>query len=186
MKNNIKEVLKSYLNIFKEEKFEVLEDQLEKDNDIISRKNFIGHVTASGLVLSEDNKVLLIFHNRLKRLLPPGGHIEDLDENIMKASKREVEEEVGIKDLELHSWYKENNFPIMIEDHYIPECNIKNEGKHIHHDFLFLFKTKTKDVILQEEEVSNYIWRNINDIDDNNLTILKAIKKMKELNFFDN
>jgi 8-oxo-dGTP pyrophosphatase MutT (NUDIX family) len=42
----------------------------------------------------------LIFHSKLKRWLQPGGHIDDVDRDIICAARREVDEEVGLTDLD--------------------------------------------------------------------------------------
>ena len=47
----------------------------ETDSELTNRKNFRGHFTASIFVVSEqDNRVLMLHHNILKRYLQPGGH----------------------------------------------------------------------------------------------------------------
>ena len=66
---------------------ELLQHQLDEDQDLISNQNYSGHMTASGLVIFED-KVLLIFHNKLEKWLQPGGHLEYRDESIMEAARR--------------------------------------------------------------------------------------------------
>jgi 8-oxo-dGTP diphosphatase len=55
----------------------------------------IRHFTASGIVLSDDDHVLLIEHRKLGWWLYPGGHI-DADEDPAQAVIREVAEETGI------------------------------------------------------------------------------------------
>ncbi len=56
-----------------------------------------GHITASGLVLSPTGeRVLLVFHNRLRLWLQPGGHVEPSDNNVLTTAVREVREETGI------------------------------------------------------------------------------------------
>ena len=94
MKSNIKENLNNYLNIFKREEFNLLKKQLKDKEDIINRKNFKGHITASGFIIN-NNKVLLIFHNKLKKYIQPGGHLEAKDNTIKEAAQREVKEETG-------------------------------------------------------------------------------------------
>ena len=52
------------------------------DQEMINRKNFIGHFTASAFVISKDNRrLLMVHHNILKRYLQPGGHIDKNDRN---------------------------------------------------------------------------------------------------------
>jgi 8-oxo-dGTP diphosphatase len=55
----------------------------------------IRHFTATGIVLHEDN-VLLIEHAKLKWWMPPGGHIEP-NEDPVQAVLREVREETGLE-----------------------------------------------------------------------------------------
>ncbi len=56
-----------------------------------------GHFTASGFVLCpERRRVLLVFHDKLRRWLQPGGHVEPGDVDLAAAAEREVVEETGV------------------------------------------------------------------------------------------
>jgi 8-oxo-dGTP pyrophosphatase MutT (NUDIX family) len=56
-----------------------------------------GHFTASAFVLSPDGRsILLIFHEKFRRWLQPGGHVEPGDTDIVAAARREVAEETGL------------------------------------------------------------------------------------------
>ena len=55
--------------------------------DLYNRKNFIGHITASAIVIDvEESKILLINHINLGKWLPPGGHVEYSDNSILDAN----------------------------------------------------------------------------------------------------
>lgn len=81
MKNitQIKELYKRYITIYKNDSatLKLLAEQLENpDQDVISRKNFIGHITASAFIVNKNTRqVLLLYHKSLGKLLQPGGHI---------------------------------------------------------------------------------------------------------------
>lgn len=54
--------------------------------------------------ITEEKKFLLLFHPKLKKWLPPGGHLEE-NETPPEAAIREVREETG---LEIEFLYQEN------------------------------------------------------------------------------
>ena len=56
------------------------------------------HFTATAYIIKED-KVLLLLHPKLKKWLPPGGHVE-ANETPPECAKREAKEETGL-DIEL-------------------------------------------------------------------------------------
>jgi 8-oxo-dGTP pyrophosphatase MutT (NUDIX family) len=92
-----------------------------------------GHVTASGLVLSEDaDAVLLVFHGRLERWLQPGGHLEPSDASVVAAARREVGEETGIR---LDDGLEPRLVGVDVHD--IPAA--RGEPAHRHHDLMFGF-----------------------------------------------
>lgn len=86
-----------------------------------------GHVTASGIIINDDLEMLLIFHKASKKYFQPGGHVDDNDMTMHGAALREVIEETGLKNVNLHSWHKKNNSPINIDIHKINTRPEKNE-----------------------------------------------------------
>lgn len=137
----------------------ILNQQLERDEDLTDHTNYNGHMTGSGLVIYKD-KILLIFHNQLKMWLQPGGHLEYSDKNLVAAAEREVEEETGLK-VKLADWHIKNNSPIIIDTHPIPAH--KNRPAHFHHDFRYIFVPETDEISLQLSEVEDYAWVDVND-----------------------
>lgn len=167
MKNitQIKELYKRYITIYKNDSatLKLLAEQLENpDQDIISRKNFIGHITASAFIVNKNTRqVLLLHHKSLGKLLQPGGHIEDADSSPLNAALREAEEETGLRseDLELRPILRQYiEVPFHIDSHYIPENPRKNEPGHYHHDFRYLYITDKSDINIDNKESEGFNW----------------------------
>ncbi len=106
---------------------------IESDNRY-QRSNMLGHITASGLVIS-NSKVLLIWHPHIGRWIQPGGHIDE-GESPANAAIREVYEETGYL-CALDSTHLD---PIDIDIHEIPENPKNKEATHLHIDFLYKLK----------------------------------------------
>jgi 8-oxo-dGTP pyrophosphatase MutT (NUDIX family) len=182
-KEVVKNVCGKYVSLFPQEKEtpSFLSEQIQSNEDMFSRKNFHGHITASGLVVSLDRKVLAIFHNKLQKYLQPGGHIEKEDRSFECAARREVIEEAGLQNIILHPWHKKFGSPILIDTHPIPENVEKQEDAHCHHDFMFVFSTKNTNVSLDHNEVSHFTWIDIDTVIQGDSNISKALKKMQKL-----
>ena len=188
MKNNIEEVLKKYIEIFPKEEEELYELSLliksNKDNynNLFNRKNFDGHITASGYIYSKNQKkILLLEHKALKKYLQPGGHVELFDNDIIDAAKREILEETGIKELELINISINTNVPFDINTHIIPKNEKKNEDEHYHHDFRYLFIVdKTEDIEIDLQESNSYKWVDIQEI-KNNENFIGVVDKILNL-----
>ena len=121
---------------------------LEHSPKPFSRDQFVpGHITASGLVLAEDGKrVLLVHHARLDRWLLPGGHVEAEDRAVEDAARREVIEETGVQ---LAASAAEL---VGVDVHGIPPK--RGEPFHLHHDLIFLFRAASGEVRLSEESLA--------------------------------
>lgn len=105
---------------------------LKRDADVFARSHFEpGHVTASAaLVDAVRERLLLIEHIKLGRWLQPGGHVEPADSDLRAAARREVAEEVDIRDLS-------EGMLIDVDVHAIPATQA--EPAHEHFDVRFLF-----------------------------------------------
>lgn len=80
----------------------------------------------------DNQKVLLIFHRKLQKWLPPGGHVE-LNETPPEAARREVLEEVGVEIeflLQENVWVKQWNAQ-SIERPYL--CLLEEIPPYQHH-----------------------------------------------------
>ena len=161
-----KKIFEDYVkNNKNEEDLNIICNQLDNksDRNLIDRKNFTGHFTASCFVVSKKtNKITLVYHNFLKKYLQPGGHIESTDLNPLEASKRELLEETGIE-IEKLAYYKADLLnelvPLNISVHQMPENIIKKEKKHYHYDLQYLFFCEEElDVNIDLGEVNNFKW----------------------------
>lgn len=178
----LKEILEihSYLRNNEVENGEVLANFLSKHtfsvHNLSSRKNIDGHLTVSGLILSEDSSSLLLIKNKkFNKWLMPGGHIEK-GESLLDAIKREIKEEVGVEELDSISTNISG-----VDVHKIPENKDKNEKEHWHFDIRFAFRVKNKNVLIDNVEAVDYSWVPINEIsDDSILKVLNNINLKKK------
>ena len=95
-----------------------------------------GHFTASAFVLAPDRDALLLIHHaRLGKWLQPGGHVEEEDADVLAAARRELAEEVGMKDVPLAH---DGIFDLDI--HPIPASG--EQPAHEHFDVRFAFRAE--------------------------------------------
>jgi 8-oxo-dGTP pyrophosphatase MutT (NUDIX family) len=106
---------------------------IESDKNCFDRNNYYGHITASAWLTSQDNRVLLTHHRKLKKWLQLGGHCDN-QTDIVKAALKEAIEESGIDNITLRT---DEIFDIDI--HTIPAHNL--EPEHYHFDVRFHFDT---------------------------------------------
>lgn len=128
-------------------------------------KNHRKDFTATGYVVNpERTKILVIFHNKLQKWLPAGGHMEP-NELPHETAIREVFEETGIKvkiisddhDMKMSG---ENDCqiprPYAILYQLIP-ANSK-DIEHIHIDFIYAMEAKESELNPKLDEVSKIAW----------------------------
>ena len=155
MKTSVQTLYDQYVEVFPQEReaLEIIRTQLEtitpNAREITDRRNFQqGHVTAGAIVL--------------QRRLQPGGHIEAEDESVLAAAYRECEEEAGISEetlryIPLTEQNEELPFAISVQD--IPANTAKDEPRHYHYDFWYLFTVPDGTPVRTEEiAVSNPQW----------------------------
>lgn len=180
----VKKILGDYYKRFPEDlgKYGILDQQIAKGEDLISRKNFNGHVTASGLILCpKGERALMIFHNRLEMYIQPGGHLEEEDTSLIEAAIREVKEETGLEEFSLDEYFKMLKTPLLVDTHKIPANKKNGEDEHYHHDFMYLFKANSTDYTLQIDEVSDAKWVDLDELIDLDDAVGKAVRRLKQI-----
>jgi 8-oxo-dGTP pyrophosphatase MutT (NUDIX family) len=107
---------------------------VETATEPFSRQHYVpGHLTASAVVVdSKRERTLLIFHDKLKRWLQPGGHFEPGESDPSVAAAREVIEETGLST----QWPGAAPQLLDVDVHLIPAR--KNEPAHEHFDLRML------------------------------------------------
>ena len=119
---------------------------VREDGNPFDRKNFKGHVTGAGFLLSPDfESVLLTHHAALDKWLQFGGHA-DGEADIRNVALRETEEESGKSDIRLLS---EAIFDV--DAHEIPENPKRGEPRHIHYDIRYLLQARSFDFRVSQE-----------------------------------
>jgi 8-oxo-dGTP pyrophosphatase MutT (NUDIX family) len=103
------------------------------------RATMSGHITGSGVILDPDGRVLLIFHETLRRWLQPGGHV-DPGEWAWEGVLREMREETGAAAARILPWCDDPRVPFDIDIHPIPPNPRKGEAGHLHFDFRYLVR----------------------------------------------
>jgi 8-oxo-dGTP pyrophosphatase MutT (NUDIX family) len=99
----------------------------------LSRDEKAAHFTASAFVIDEAaERICLVQHEKLGRLLQPGGHLEETDLSLEAAALREAVEETALA-VELHPSAPR---PFDLDIHEIPER--PGEPPHWHLDVRYL------------------------------------------------
>lgn len=134
------------------------------------------HFTATAFVIDPQGRTLLLWHKRLRRWMPPGGHV-DPDERPDEAARRECKEETGLDveiigdaqpDLFAGAAHEGSMIPrpfaMLLEE--IPACPERDEEAHQHMDFLYLARPIAPDqtLLLAEQEGDELRWFSAEDI----------------------
>lgn len=167
--NDTMHIVTQYLTSFPEEKQNLAElcQNLRMGTDLFSRKQALGHITCSGLVLGRDGTVLMIHHRVLDKWLLPGGHLESTDNSLQNAAMRELTEELGLSEDKIStSPHWPAGVTIDIDPHRIPENPSKAEPEHTHWDFRYVFEIRDSKFSIQIEEVFDAGWRPTTDLPD--------------------
>ena len=149
------------------------------------------HFTATAFVINSKNQCLLMWHKRLQRWMPPGGHVDE-NETPEETAKRECKEETGM-DVEIIGDNQPDLFtgnpqegrmlkkPIAMLLEEIPESKERSEPAHQHMDFLFIAKPLDENQVLtlEKTEGSDMRWFSRSDIEklDDSTEIFANVKE---------
>ena len=189
-KNIIKAQIESYIAFNEQEEVDkkTILSFIDSFDDVLTRKNTYGHLTASAFVVNEDlTKALILHHNIFGGFIYPGGHA-DGEYDLLSVAIREVIEETGLDVVPLNN----NIFAIQsgcVKGHV---KNGKYVSAHTHYDILYLLVAKNADmdkIRILEDENSKVEWRDLDhsygeDIVDwarpINEKIVKKIRSLKK------
>lgn len=166
-------ILDEYISAFPAEadRLKQLKDLIKNspgdDDALVSRKNSVGHVTASGFVISRSkSKVLLVHRHEFQMYLQPGGHYRSGDGSLRDAALREIKERTSIRSLEYLPFHFNSDVPIDIDTHAVPENPALHEPRHYHHDFRYVFLCEDQDLELPLEKngAGEYQWWDLNEM----------------------
>lgn len=126
----------------------------------------VRHFTASGIILDEADRVLLVKHTESDVWLYPGGHIEP-NEDPAEAVRREIREEVGIEvDIFAEQHFSHpavvvvpSPFTILVMD--VADAQI---GPHQHIDMVYLCRPCSGNIVRQPEEIDVCAWVPLTDV----------------------
>ena len=153
--------------------------ELTQTETACARSHFTpGHFTASAFVLSPDRReLILIHHKKLGIWVQPGGHIDAPDLDLESAARREVAEEVGLRDLQP---LLESGVLFDVDIHAIPAR--KDEPSHEHFDVRFVFVAQTRD-FERSEEVADVRWLPLGEVQTTTTdrSVLRAAEKLRRL-----
>ncbi len=135
------------------------------------------HFTATAFIVDSRKRTLLLWHKRLNRWMPPGGHI-DPDETPEDAAKRECKEETNL-DVEIVGDPQADLFtqnrsegrmltkPIAMLLEEIPASLERGEPAHQHMDFLFIARPldESQAIKIAEEESDRMRWFDAQEIE---------------------
>lgn len=131
-------------------------EQLVADHsDALDRTCRPGHLTGSALVVEHGaDRVLVLWHNKARRWLQPGGHA-DGDGNLAHVAWREATEETGIEGLAVVS-------PAVHVD--IHEFRPPDEDPHLHYDIRFVVLAPAHAQPVANHESGGLRWVTLDEL----------------------
>ena len=155
---SLKERIENYLpyNIEEQKDKELILKYMDIFDDVLTRKNEIGHFTSScWIVNKEKTKVLMVYHNIYDSWSWVGGHA-DGDDELLHVSLKEASEETGLK----------NVIPLSKDIFSLEVLGVDGHMKkggyistHIHLNITYLLCANENDIThIKEDENSDVKW----------------------------
>ena len=155
---SLKEKIENYLpyNIEEQKDKELILKYMDIFDDVLTRKNEIGHFTSScWIVNKEKTKVLMVYHNIYDSWSWVGGHA-DGETDLLAVAMREVKEETGIKKV---CPVTEDIFSL---ESLTVDGHIKNGSyisSHLHLNITYLLEADSEETVsIKEDENSGVAW----------------------------
>jgi ADP-ribose pyrophosphatase YjhB (NUDIX family) len=138
---------------------------LDVADDPFSGEHYVpGHFTASAFIVTPNaSALLLILHQKLGRWLQPGGHMEASDVDVLQAVRREVHEEVGLVDVDIHAIPARGAVPA-----------------HEHFDVRFVFEAPTQEATAGSD-ARDARWVSLNEVEsiESDASVMRAVRKLR-------
>ena len=137
-------------------------EYINKFDDTLTRKNAIGHFTASAFAINKDrNKILMAYHKIYNSWAWVGGH-SDGDSDLLYVAMKEAIEETGIKNVAPIS---KNIYSLELINVNGHEKRGKYVGSHVHLNVTYLLEAdENEEIHIKEDENSGVKWIPINKI----------------------
>jgi 8-oxo-dGTP pyrophosphatase MutT (NUDIX family) len=119
------------------------------------------HVTGSAVVVHPPTgRVLLRWHERMRRWLHVGGHVDPGETSPLATALREGREETGLDDLTL---WPDAAHPLLVHVAIVPVPAGKGEPAHEHADLRYLLATARPDDVVPESASARLRWLTVRD-----------------------
>ncbi len=155
---NLKDQIEKYVPQNEQEEHDksLMLEFINKFDDVLTRKNRIGHFTASSWITNKERtKILMIYHNIYNSWAWTGGHC-DGDKNLLHVALKEAEEETGLKNIKaLDSNIA--SLEIVTVDGHVKRGEYVSS--HVHLNCTFLLEANEGDLLkIKPDENSGVKW----------------------------
>lgn len=134
---------------------------LETQNEVWTRKNIHGHLTASAWIINPcKSKVLMVYHNIYDSWSWTGGHA-DGETDLLKLAIREAQEETGIEKVKA---YSEDFFSVelLTVDGHVKKNHFVSA--HLHYNITFLLEADDQQKLVHNpQENSSVKWFSLDE-----------------------